>query len=1773
MVEPVKRAPRRRWRIVVGVMLLLLVAARFGGVALLPTVADRFGEKLGLSIAWERLDLSLFGGSVELHRLDVRRRSDGAALLDLESLQIDADMSALLRGQLRVRRVELDGLHAKLARAKDGTVGLDGWTPPAPATSSSSSSSSGDSVPPPAEGAATPADAPFDFTLPLVVELLRVQNVRVLLRDDAVEPPLVTPAALELHISDLGHPQRPTTLDLALRAPGVVERLELAVRAQLAGPSAQAQLVLGVRGVVAELVRRYAPELPLAPLARSLDLELAVGGVLQPVDASHRTLTGRFDVVRAALLADDDEEVTFAAALPVRELSRAGLHLGSVTTELRGRAARAADGALRAAGFAQTTPKEPTEATTPTTPASKVGAVAKAPAHDAARAVVPASASAPFRLRIDELRPTFHFAFHDATFEPPRDLVVELSDTALRQIDSAPAADGPPMTLALRLTAPEIVLTAEGEVVPIGATQRARLAFELALANGLAELAPYLAAAGVETTFRDALASGELHAALTSGADGATTLEGAIGPLRLVEKRDAAAGGDIERLALDSVSVARLVVGPATGALALQEFALSGVRVAAQREASGAWCAAGVRVQAAAGAAPEGGAVEPLSLAIDDVTLRLAGFATSGDPAAAPSPAQLSVAVKLRDLCDKLELGGSVAVRPTPFALTTQLELLATRLRADAVAPLLREQGIEPELRAGELKLALAAEFSESDGVRRASLRVERLQLRDGETELLGLSALRLPAIEQEEQGLSLGAIELVEPRATARRDADGVLHAGGFAFGPPPARAVAAAAPAVAPANAPADAPAAAAPSAPLSLAGLRVSGARVRFDDAAVEPAVALDASVALEVGALTLGSAATTPFEMKVQLADALDELAIAGDFCSDPRALAAKATLRARGVRAGPLAGWFPPDLTLTTADGRLALAVEASLRSDAAGSRRADLAVRELSWRDGEAEPSLALDELRVTVPQLDLPSGPLVIESITSRGLVVRARRLDASRIALLGCELRAAAPTTPTAPAVEAPSEAPSAPPAVALPPAAKRVALELPEQVELGVVDLGVAEFRFEDATRPEMAPLQASFVLRHAAPATLWSRDPAAIEPLRLELRASAAPALRELAIGLETTPFAPVPELTLTLDASGLSGPGVVAWLPQLAERLDLAELTDGTFHAKVEASAQVRRRGAAEIDLGAGFGAHVELRDLAMKATPESAPFLALESVEIDVAKVRPATGDVHVRSIEVRRLVAEMRQTADALEIGALKLRRPPAAAPMEPPAASPSEPSTASSEPPPGPEVRPAVRPEFRIDELLLTGLDFTFRDETVTPPMVLPLTDLEVEVRRFTTRAFTEARPIAFRVALEAGALELERRDAGSLLGGFLRAAAGAVAGGADAPALEQRPAFDLLELSGSLALFPAPTGFARLDIGALELQAFEGAAAAAGVEIGDGVLDARVLVQLRGAEGMRIDSDTTLTSLSISEPPNGPIATYLKLPAPLDSILFLLRDEEGATRLPVRFDVPAKGMEGRAIARLAAETLARLIADAVAAAPMRVVSGALDVVQLQNVPGLSSLPGLGSLLGKTEPLPFDGTPIVLALEPGSGALPADALARLEPLLAQLRADPSLSVTVDHQLGGGDVLRLEQWSRPSDDDLAELARKLRTRRATVGDERAVAAAAARVAIGSGDGAAATAAREALRAAERELARIEEALEATLALHGDARRGIAQRVRASAKALAGARLAAARELLMGAAVEAIGTRLQVKRARATPPSGDGGGALLFTPRPKAGAQ
>ena len=74
-------------------------------------------------------------------------------------------------------------------------------------------------------------------------------------------------------------------------------------------------------------------------------------------------------------------------------------------------------------------------------------------------------------------------------------------------------------------------------------------------------------------------------------------------------------------------------------------------------------------------------------------------------------------------------------------------------------------------------------------------------------------------------------------------------------------------------------------------------------------------------------------------------------------------------------------------------------------------------------------------------------------------------------------------------------------------------------------------------------------------------------------------------------------------------------------------------------------------------------------------------------------------------------------------------------------------------------------------------------------------------------------------------------------------------------------------------------------------------------AGATISDGTLDAGVEVQMKGTEGVDVDSRFVFTNLSMSEPPGGPVSSVLRLPAPLDTVLWVLRNNRGEQVVQLR------------------------------------------------------------------------------------------------------------------------------------------------------------------------------------------------------------------------------------------------------------------------------
>jgi hypothetical protein len=454
--------------------------------------------------------------------------------------------------------------------------------------------------------------------------------------------------------------------------------------------------------------------------------------------------------------------------------------------------------------------------------------------------------------------------------------------------------------------------------------------------------------------------------------------------------------------------------------------------------------------------------------------------------------------------------------------------------------------------------------------------------------------------------------------------------------------------------------------------------------------------------------------------------------------------------------------------------------------------------------------------------------------------------------------------------------------------------------------------------------------------------------------------------------------------------------------------------------------------------------------------------------------------------------------------------------------------------------------RDGLRIDEFSIQGLDVRYVDTTRDPSTIVPLTDLELSVRDFASgRALAGMDdPLQIEIYLRAGEVPLPKRLPESKLFGvdsLLSAAVQAVAGSGEIE-MQERPLFGEISIRGSLA----PTaegrrvGTIRTTVSGLEMTGLRGLAAEGGVQIGDGLLDLDLTTRLQPS-ATQISSVARFSRLSMSEPAGGPISTYLRLPAPLDTVLYVLRDSSGEQRIPLDVTIDNRGMSTRRILGAVTSALGAVIRDAVAGAPLRVASPVTDLLQLTG--------------GKTEDLTLLDRP--LAFPVGSTILDAEARSALLPLAKKVAEDPQLVLIASHALSAADRALVFRRANPSTSDCRALVRRLRTRNTEIESEREAIAVRARAAFAIGEVAVARELEESLRVLDRERTENEDALDRLLALlQPGAERRADARTRQAVRELAEARLealrTAIRETLGGLPAQRALARLETRRPRGT---------------------
>ncbi|MFN3244873.1 MAG: DUF748 domain-containing protein [Planctomycetota bacterium] len=1322
---------------------------------------------------------------------------------------------------------------------------------------------------------------------------------------------------------------------------------------------------------------------------------------------------------------------------------------------------------------------------------------------------------------------------------------IERSTLAATFGPTDPTAEGLVTPLGLTLHADGIVESLRLEEARLSAVEGRTGVTATLAAEGLTcvRIRPVLAAAGVQ------LPDGGLDLRAVADAEFGESMTFDLSRLTI----DGKAG---RLLSLPKVAVQDLRTVDDT--LAIERVELAGPRLEVVKLADGSLQVAGLRIAPPpAGAAPappaEPESNEPAAPAATTPSplpkLRLGAFSWSGvdvsfTDQSKPTPATLTLA-GLDVRADALAFGeeappgrvqiafsvpdvarscrGELTLTPRADGVTARLDWQTQGVTLAGLEPWLDALGMRSELRDGELAMKLEADVQLQPQLA-ASAQLSDLRLADGTTRWLSLRAIRGEGLLVADDGLHLGTWTVQDPYVELQRDAEQQLRALGLAFG--------AAAPAGSPA-APAGSPAApqpaaqpAAASAPpfhLQHGAVEVRGATLKWTDA-LRPQQSRAVGLDLTIGPQPRRSA-PVDITLAMRISDAQAKVDLTANLQRSPERIAASGELTASKLVASELASLLPDGVRCTFDDGTVHAAFDADVAL--AGATAIDATLREVRITDRDVE-AAAIDEVVVDVPTLNP-------DEVHVRKLRVAGVRAS---VATTGDELlvpgfalaTASAETTqPKAPeqaaepsageqsAGEKPAGEPVAdnPTAGSAAPSAPTAQLHLPK-VRIDELLVQLERFEFRDRSDGERPPIGASLSLELKQP---WLGDPKADEPKPMTLAITGAvdPLGASLRADATANPFDLTPTLDLTLSLDDFDTTRLVELMPSLQDTLR-GEAKDLTLAATLHARLDLKRRDPSVLDFSRPFGGELVLEDVVLRDGSSDQVYAKVAVIDAIARAIDPRSGSVLLRSLDIDEPVLRAHKDAEGTHVAGFVLLEPaaiaadqPAPRPAPEPQAAPEGVPASEPTPVPTPTPTPSDREndfELAIDHLRVLGVAVDYRDQTTEPRTHLHLVDTDLEVSRFSTRAFSEPLPLSFSTTVRGGDIELERRVVkSSVISGFLSSSAEALVGGNDEHELQQRPMLDRMTADGRLTLFPQPKGRINLSVDRLELSAFRGLAKQAGVEISDGLFDTHIALKLKGYDGLEIRSDNVFTWLALDEPPDGPISTYLRLPAPLQTVLFLLRNNDDEQRIPLNVDVPP-GPEGQSeVVDRVVESLVKLIGDSIASAGSRTATTIT-----------------GAFFGTDAEVP--DIQAMLPYAPGS---PLPDAADLDRILAALLDDDTLVLVLSHQLGEQDVPHARELANPPRDVLEGTVAGLQRTRAELETRRAPIAQDVVALYGAGKVQEAIRRQQELLAIDTHLGELLQALSGALEQLGNPNpRAAARRTRSACKALGEARLDAA---------------------------------------------
>ncbi|MBL8900433.1 MAG: DUF748 domain-containing protein [Planctomycetes bacterium] len=1153
------------------------------------------------------------------------------------------------------------------------------------------------------------------------------------------------------------------------------------------------------------------------------------------------------------------------------------------------------------------------------------------------------------------------------------------------------------------------------------------------------------------------------------------------------------------------------------------------------------------------------------------------------------------------------ELSVRTELHASPERIEATTELRSRGIDLQRLEPYLRQLGVVGEMRAGTAQAELEARFERRGETLAGRIALRELALRDGEREWLSVRSIEGRDLELAPTRATFGAWEIVEPRARVELRPDGSTALLGLAFGPSAPSAPSSGAPSEAPAEAvppaaetpppapseppmPTPVPAPAATPMELALLGFALRGAELSLVDQRGAESVELPLQLTADLGALTIGAQrGRSPLAIELRNRPGDSVLQMRGEVGASHDGAAFDLGIEGRALDLRRVAAFLPPELAARTSNGELRAQMRGDLARDPATQRLVlALAAQDLRWSEAGAEhPWLGLQSLEADLARAT--NGDLEIDRLRCTGVEALVEH-ERGIYRALGFEV--APPVEPPAVAEAAPSGAPAEsatlPASEAVTPESEaarlRPALVRYPRVRVRELLVEVAALHWIDrAADDRVGRGELALSLRNTAPIDCLGANYAERPPIELRIDGRAKPGIARFVLDLESNPFALRPHSELALKFEGIDAPALRRAAPVLLESLRAEKLIGASLEGELETELALPRRGPLDFDLGQRFGLLVELKRFALRDA-SGAVLAGVEEWLLEAPRIDLKRGHVVIRRCDFTRPEIHVARTARGLEAAGWIVETPPAETSAAPvanatsDAVAPGDSSAAASKPA-APAASAAAQPAsaappsfvVELDELQLLDGIASFRDERVDPPLVIPLHSIDLGLQNLTSAPTKDSLPVGLQLNALAGDVEVPKRAAaGPVPGfGFVTGMIGGLAEtvvGSGKIEREPRPLFQ--ELRAEVLLTPTwpPRGHIDLELAGFELAALTATAKQSAVDLADGVLDAsiRTVVDPRGnARGRNL---LYFTHLDIDEPADGPIQRYLKLPAPLNVIVFAVMDDTGAVRIPVDFEqhLGSEMAQGQVFG-IAVDSLARTLQHALERSAFRVVGFVTDFGDSL----LGGLPLIGSLWAWlfSDQVPEEELqPIELHFAPGDSYLSDESRAALAVMIERLRRHPKMDVVIEHLSGRDDVARAQLIGSPSREDLLEFDARLASEMELNSRARDVLLAQAEAAIKEGRASDAAAARSELRRRDERIGELLQAKRALIEALGKNRGAqVERRTRSVQTEFGRARAELVKAALIANARE-LDSRVRVPRPRPNEPDFDGGGRILLRP-------